>query len=80
MDTPVKYYFTDMGLRNACLNFRQLEEIHSMENTIFDELKIRGFNVDVGVIMQYDANEKGGSRRAQGRLGGDKALPLSPRG
>ncbi len=49
--TPVKYYFTDMGLRNARLNFRQLEETHTMENIIFNELKIRGFNVDVGVVV-----------------------------
>lgn len=65
IDTPVKYYFTDMGLRNARLNFRQLAETHSMENIIFNELKIRGFNVDVGVIMQYDTNEKGNSIRKQ---------------
>lgn len=65
IDTPVKYYFTDMGLRNARLNFRQLEETYSMENIIFNELKIRGFNVDVGVIMQYDTNEKGNSIRKQ---------------
>ena len=65
IDTPVKYYFTDMGLRNARLNFRQLEETHSMENIIFNELKIRGFNVDVGVIIQYDTNEKGNSVRKQ---------------
>ena len=45
IDTPVKYYFTDMGLRNARLNFRQLEETHSMENIIFNELKMRGFNL-----------------------------------
>ena len=51
IDTPVKYYFTDLGLRNARLNFRQLEETHTMENIVFDELKIRGFNVDVGVII-----------------------------
>ena len=63
--SPVKYYFTDMGLRNARLNFRQLEETHSMENIIFNELKIRGFNVDVGVIIQYDTNEKGNSIRKQ---------------
>ena len=65
IDTPVKYYFTDMGLRNARLNFRQLEETHSMENIIFNELKIRDFNVDVGVIIQYDTNEKGNSVRKQ---------------
>ena len=65
IDTPVKYYFTDMGLRNVRLNFRQIEETHSMENIIFNELKMRGFNVDVGVIVQYDTNEKGNSIRKQ---------------
>ena len=65
IDTPVKYYWTDMRLRKARLNFRQLEETHSMENIIFNELKIRGFNVDVGVIMQYDKNENGSSVRKQ---------------
>ncbi len=59
IDTPVKYYFSDMGLRNARLNFRQLEETHAMENIIFNELKIRGFNVDVGVITKNETNEKG---------------------
>ena len=61
----IKYYFTDMGLRNARLNFRQIEETHSMENIIFNELKMRGFNVDVGVIVQYDTNDKGNSIRKQ---------------
>ena len=65
IDTPVKYYLTDMGLRNARLNFRQIEETHSMENIIFNELKMRGFNVDVGVIMQYETNEKGTNIRKQ---------------
>nr|WP_288823395.1 ATP-binding protein [uncultured Mogibacterium sp.] len=65
IDTPVKYYFTDMGLRNARLNFRQIEETHSMENIIFNELKMRGFNVDVGVIMQYETNEKSSNIRKQ---------------
>ena len=65
IDTPVKYYFTDIGLRNARLNFRQLEETHSMENIIFNELKIRGFNVDVGVIIQHDTNKNGNSIRRQ---------------
>ena len=63
--SPVKYYFTDMGLRNARLNFRQIEETHSMENIIFNELKIRGFNVDVGVITENGKNEKGISTRKQ---------------
>lgn len=65
IDTPVKYYFTDMGLRNARLNFRQLEETHTMENVIFNELKIRGFNVDVGVISINGVNEKGNGVRKQ---------------
>ncbi len=65
IDTPVKYYFTDLGLRNARLNFRQIEETHSMENIIFNELKMRGFNVDVGVVAQTGFNEKGNSVRKQ---------------
>lgn len=65
IDTPVKYYFTDMGLRNARLNFRQLEETHAMENIIFNELKLRGFNVDVGVITQNDTNGNGSGVRRQ---------------
>lgn len=63
--TPVKYYFTDMGLRNARLNFRQLEETHTMENIIFNELKIRGFNVDVGVVVANSADKKGNGIRKQ---------------
>ena len=60
IDTPSKYYFADLGLRNARLNFRQIEETHSMENIIFNELKIRGFNVDIGVIPvnEHDKNGK----------------------
>ena len=50
INTPSKYYFTDMGLRNARLNFRQYEETHIMENVIYNELKIMGFNLDVGVV------------------------------
>lgn len=65
IDTPVKYYFADMGLRNARLNFRQLEETHTMENITFNELKIRGFNVDIGVIMLNETNEKGNGVRKQ---------------
>ncbi|MDR0778130.1 MAG: ATP-binding protein [Methanomassiliicoccaceae archaeon] len=49
-DTPSKYYATDVGLRNARLNFRQQEETHIMENIIFNELKSRGFSVDVGIV------------------------------
>ncbi len=65
IDTPVKYYFTDMGLRNARLNFRQIEETHSMENIVFNELKARGFNVDVGVVVHNDTGADGGSVRKQ---------------
>ena len=63
--TPVKYYFTDMGLRNARLNFRQLEETHTMENIIFNELKIRGFNVDIGVVVVNGSGKDGSSVRRQ---------------
>lgn len=49
-DTPLKYYFSDLGLRNARINFRQFEQTHSMENVIYNELRMRGFSVDVGVI------------------------------
>lgn len=65
IDTPVKYYFTDLGLRNARLNFRQLEETHTMENIIFNELRMRGFNVDVGVVTLNGTNEKGHGIRRQ---------------
>lgn len=63
--TPVKYYFTDMGLRNARLNFRQLEGTYTMENIIFNELKIRGFNVDVGVVVENGTNKNGNGSRKQ---------------
>lgn len=54
--TPQKYYFSDVGLRNARLNFRQIEENHIMENIIFNELLIRGYNVDVGVVDLREGN------------------------
>ena len=50
ISTPYKYYFSDIGLRNARLNFRQIEETHIMENVIYNELLMRGYNVDVGVV------------------------------
>lgn len=56
IDTPKKYYFTDIGIRNSFLNFRQQEENHIMENIIFIELKKRGYNVDVGVVEIRDKN------------------------
>ena len=60
IDSPQKYYFTDIGLRNARINFRQIEENHTMENIIFNELIARDFNVDVGLIAtnQKDKNGK----------------------
>lgn len=63
IDTPLKYYFTDMGLRNARLNFRQVEETHAMENIIFNELKVRGFNVDVGVVVTNEVDAAGNKIR-----------------
>lgn len=50
ISTPFKYYFTDIGLRNARLNFRQVEETHIMENVVYNELIVRGYSVDVGVV------------------------------
>lgn len=57
--SPFKYYFTDVGLRNAQLNFRQQEENHIMENILYNELMIRGFNVDVGVVERSEQEEGG---------------------
>lgn len=54
IQTPSKYYFVDTGLRNARLNFRQIEENHIMENIIYSELIRRGYNVDIGVVEIYD--------------------------
>ena len=56
IETPKKYYFTDIGIRNSFLNFRQQEENHLMENIIYIELRRRGFNVDVGVVEVRDKN------------------------
>ena len=55
--TPLKYYFEDIGLRNARLGFRQIEETHLMENIIYNELRIRGFQVDVGMVQKRTRNE-----------------------
>ena len=54
-----------MGLRNALLNFRQYEETHLMENAIYNELRLRGWNVDVGAVIVNTRNEKGTSERKQ---------------
>lgn len=64
-DTNFKYYFVDMGLRNACLNFRQFEQTHIMENIIYNELCVRGFAVDVGVVAVTRADAAGKRSRAQ---------------
>ncbi len=59
INSPYKFYFEDIGLRNARLNFRQTEENHIMENIIYNELKIRGYNVDVGVVEIFDTDSNG---------------------
>lgn len=65
INTPLKYYFTDLGLRNARLNFRQIEENHAMENIIFNELKVRGYNVDVGVVISNETDKNNKNIRKQ---------------
>lgn len=62
---PLKYYFSDLGLRNAWLNFRQIKKTHLMENVVFNELLIRGFNVDVGVVPVRRMDDEGNRTRAQ---------------
>ena len=61
----MKYYFTDLGLRNARLNFRQQEPTHIMENIVYNELLIRGYNVDVGVVEIFDKSKEGKRIRKQ---------------
>lgn len=61
----LKYYFTDLGLRNACLNFRQQEPTHIIENIVYNELLIRGYNVDVGVVEIFGKNKEGKRCRKQ---------------
>jgi predicted AAA+ superfamily ATPase len=63
ISTPAKYYFEDLGLRNARLNFRQTEQTHLMENLIFNELRLRGYSVDVGQVTYYTKDEQGKSER-----------------
>ena len=65
IDTPAKYYFEDLGLRNVRLNFRQTEHTHLMENLIYNELRMRGYSVDVGQVIQNTKNENGISERKQ---------------
>ena len=63
--TPMKYYFMDIGLRNARLNFRQMEVTHSMENVIYNELRKRGYSVDVGNIMTVEPGKNGKAVKKQ---------------
>lgn len=65
IDTPQKYYFTDVGLRNARINFRQIEENHTMENIIFNELLSRDFNVDIGLVVVSQKDNDGRLIRKQ---------------
>lgn len=65
IETPQKYYFSDLGLRNARLGFRQNEPTHIMENIIYNELKIRGFEIDIGVVPVIEKNEKAMSVKKQ---------------
>ena len=60
-----KYYFSDLGLRNARINFRQIEQTHSMENVIYNELKMRGYNVDIGLVTVLEKNVEGKYIRKQ---------------
>ena len=59
ISSPYKYYFTDIGIRNSKLNFRQQEQTHIMENIIYNELLMRGYNVDVGVVDYFATDDKG---------------------
>ena len=61
----LKYYFSDVGLRNARLNFRQQEPTHIMENIVYNELLVRGYNVDVGIVEVYAKNSEGKTTRKQ---------------
>lgn len=65
IETPQKYYFSDLGLRNARINFRQFEQTHSMENVIYNELRMRGYNVDVGVVPVAVKDKDGKVTRKQ---------------
>lgn len=65
INTPYKYYFEDIGLRNARLNFRQLDKGHTMENIVYNELLRRGYNVDVGVVEVNMKNENGNNIKPQ---------------
>ena len=65
IETPKKYYFSDLGLRNARLNFRQFEPTHAMENVIYNELRMRGYRVDIGVVPIAEKDDNGKVIRKQ---------------
>lgn len=65
IETPKKYYFSDLGLRNARINFRQFEQTHAMENVIYNELRMRGYSVDVGVVPIAEKDKEGKVTRKQ---------------
>lgn len=64
VNSPYKYYFMDLGLRNARINFRQSEKSHLMENLVYNELRVRGFNVDVGVVPIVTKDKEGKQQRS----------------
>lgn len=64
IDTPCKYYFSDMGLRNALLDFRQVEPTHVMENILYNYLLEQGYGVDVGVLQHYSKDSNGKTQRS----------------
>ena len=63
--SPAKFYFEDVGLRNARLNFRQMEENHIMENIIYNELRVRGYHVDVGLVEQFGKDSRNKTTKKQ---------------
>lgn len=63
--SPAKYYFEDIGLRNARLNFRQVEVTHIMENIIYNELRVRGYKIDVGIVEHYETEQDGKRKKKQ---------------
>lgn len=65
IETPKKYYFSDLGLRNARIHFRQLEQTHAMENVIYNELRMRGYRVDVGIVPTAEKDRNGKVIRKQ---------------
>ena len=64
INSPYKYYFMDLGLRNARINFRQFEKSHLMENLIYNEMRIKGYNVDVGAVPTIVKNKEGKRQRS----------------